>query len=120
MPFPENEKLDYADSWDLPKWHPSIHMPKEAARIFLRVTGVRAERLQDIDGKGAEAEGAVEINNPLIREDKATFDTYGRRMFAALWEGTVGENRHDLYGWAANPWVWVIEFERIRRGEVGA
>lgn len=97
------------------KWHPSIHMPKEAARIFLRVTDVRVERLKDIDGEGAEAEGVIEINNPLIREDKATYDAYARRLFAITWENTVEKDKQGLYGWNANPWVWVIEFERIGR-----
>lgn len=101
------------------RWRPSIHMPQKAARIFLRVTDVRVERLKEIDGAGAEAEGVIEINNPMLREDKATYDAYGRRMFAAIWEGTVGESGHALYGWAANPWVWVIEFERCERPEEG-
>lgn len=114
-----NAVKDRSGNWHVPKWRPSIHMPAEAARIFLRVTDVRVERLQEIDGAGAEAEGAIEINNPLIREDKVTFDAYGRRMFAALWEGTVGEANHVEYGWAANPWVWVIEFERCERPKEG-
>lgn len=100
-------------------WRPSIHMPAEAARIFLRVTDVRVERLQEIDGAGAEAEGAIEINNPMIREDKVTFDAYGRKMFAVLWEATVGEAKRVKNGWAANPWVWVIEFERCGRPKEG-
>lgn len=75
-------------------WHPSIHMPKEAARIFLRVTNVRVERLQDIDDDGVVAEG-LEIGAP----------------FDELWDSTVKKSDRDMYGWAANPWVWVIEFE---------
>lgn len=75
-------------------WHPSIHLPKEAARIFLRVTNVRVERLQDIDDDGVVAEG-LEIGAP----------------FDELWDSTVKKSDRDMYGWAANPWVWVIEFE---------
>ena len=78
------------------KWRPSIHMPKEAARIFLRVTDVRVERLQEIDGAGIKAEG-----------------TSGKHGFSALWDSTIKPTDLDRYGWAANPWVWVIEFERI-------
>lgn len=78
------------------KWHPSIHMPKEAARIFLQVTDVRAERLQDIDDDGVVAEG-LEIGAP----------------FDELWDSTIKKSDIDKYGWAANPFVWVIEFERI-------
>ena len=88
------------------RWHPSIHMPKEAARIFLRVTDVRVERLQEImdDPPGP--------NNQVVREGCK----YGCD-FIALWENTVKEADKPLYGWDANPWVWVIEFERISREE---
>lgn len=78
------------------KWRPSIHMPKEAARIFLRVTNVRVERLQDIDDDGVIAEG-LKIGAP----------------FDELWDSTIKKSDRDMYGWAANPWVWVIEFERV-------
>ena len=78
------------------KWKPSIHMPKEAARIFLRVTGVRVERLRDITVEQALKEGCV---NPV--------------RFDELWNTTVKKSDLELYGWEANPWVWVIEFERI-------
>lgn len=82
------------------RWHPSIHMPREAARIFLRVTGVRAERLQDIDDVGVLDEG-LEIGDP----------------FDELWDRTLKPADRALYGWAANPWVWVIDFERISKEE---
>ena len=83
------------------KWKPSIFMPKEAARIFLRVTNVRVERLQDImdDPPGQ--------NNQVVREGCK----YGCD-FIALWDRTIKETDKPLYGWDANPWVWVIEFER--------
>lgn len=77
-------------------WKPSIHMPKEAARIFLRVTGIRMERLQDIDDDGVVAEG-LEIGAP----------------YDELWNSTVKKSDLEKYGWNANPWVWVIEFERV-------
>lgn len=84
------------------EWKPSIHMPKEAARIFLRVTNVRAERLQEImdDPPGP--------NNQVVREGCK----YGCD-FIALWDSTIKKADMPLYGWDANPWVWVIEFERI-------
>jgi hypothetical protein len=80
------------------KWRPSIHMPKEAARIFLRVTNVRAERLHDITEERAIAEGAK-----------------GRQDFIRIWNSTVKKLEIDKYGWDANPWVWVIEFEMCER-----
>lgn len=85
------------------KWKPSIHMPKEAARIFLKVTDVRVERLQDITEEQAEKEGvkAYGQNN--------CSGTSARIAFAELWD-SISETKFE---WRANPWVWVIEFERV-------
>lgn len=94
-------------------WRPSIHMSKEAARIFLLVKSVTCERLQNIDGAEAEAEGALVINNPLIREDKATYDAAGRTCFARVWNDTLSHDQVARVGWKRNPWVFVIEFERV-------
>lgn len=92
-------------------WHPSIHMPKEAARIWLRVTDVRVERLQDIDGKGCVKEGIEE--EPL----KYVGDEFVKGMFHDLWDSTIKKSDLDRYSWDANPWVWVIEFERCEKPE---
>lgn len=81
-------------------WKPSIHMPRDAARIFLRVKGVGVERLQDIDDAGVTAEG-LEIGC----------------YFDELWDSTIKPKDRAAYGWGANPWVWVIQFERA--GEIG-
>ena len=89
------------------KWIPSIHMPREAARIWLKVTDVRVERLQDIDGKGVLKEGI----NSHVHPEADYFNGNQREMFAELWDSTIKKSDLDLYGWAANPWVWVIEFE---------
>lgn len=98
------------------KWHPSIHMPKEAARLFLRVTDVQVERLQDIDYEGCKAEG--------IWDDYKTYsEKYHENLakmaypycFSKLWNSTIKKADLPIYGWAANPWVWVIEFERISK-----
>lgn len=88
----------------LERWRLSIHMPREAARIFLRVTAVRAERLRDIfeDPPGPE--------NQVVREGLK----YGCD-FIATWENTIKPKERFAYGYEANPWVWVIEFERIRK-----
>lgn len=88
------------------KWIPSIYMPKEAARIFLRVTDVRVERLQDITEKQAIAEG--------IRIGMGGEPYFScRDAYAPLWNSAVKRADRDKYGWAANPWVWVIEFEKL-------
>lgn len=96
-------KADDLSNTDV-KWRPSIHMPKEAARIFLLVTDVRAERLQAIDHEDAEQEGCwCDIGEFAMPIDK----------FANIWDKTLKKSDIDLYGWDANPWVWVIEFERV-------
>lgn len=96
-----------------PKWHPSIHMPKEAARIFLRVTGVRAERLQKITEEQAKNEGIC----GLCYDAKTGEEKYDMSFFEALWNSTVKPADRDKYGWNANPWVWVISFERIDKSK---
>ena len=89
------------------KWHPSIHMPKEAARIFLKVTDVRVERLQDINFKGICCEG---LNTAAVRGWDMEL---ARDEWELLWDSTIKKSDLKLYGWDANPYVWVIEFERI-------
>lgn len=102
-PFPQ------AGAYLEEKWHPSIHMPKDAARIWLKVTEVRVERLQDIDGKGCVKEGIEE--EPL----KDIGDEFVKGMFHDLWDSTIKKSDLDRYGWNANPWVWVIEFEWCKK-----
>lgn len=93
------------------KWRPSIHMPKEAARIWLRVTDVRVERLQDISGGELIKEG---IDRSLLYGGcvRDAFD-----KFREIWDSTIKKQDIDLYGWYANPFVWVIEFERCEKPE---
>ena len=86
------------------KWRPSIHMPKEAARIWLKVTDVRVERLQDITDDDAEAEGCFDYTSTALG-------------FPDVWDSTIKKSDLDRYGWNANPWVWVIEFERCDKPE---
>lgn len=93
----------------LGKWRPSIHMPKEAARIFLRVTNVRVESLQDITRTEAKAEGAYE--GPLLEGNDYIIGA--RESFIDIWNSTVKKQDIDCYGWDANTWVWVYEFERL-------
>jgi len=86
-------------------WRPSIHMPRWASRITLRITDVRVERLQDIREDEARAEGC----NPIIHEDGAIDCGTRKTTFARLWNRINGPG-----AWEANPWVWVIEFERVK------
>jgi len=105
------------------KWKPSIHMPREAARIFLKVTNVRVERLQDITEEDAIAEGiswldeACYSNNgwtPTLYDPDSGGSPVFRDGFAALWDNL---NAKRGYSWESNPWVWVYEFERISKDE---
>ncbi len=99
------------------RWHPSIHMPKEAARIWLKVTDVRVERLQEITVNDCVNEGAYWIpkNPEFIIRDSVKHAAI--KEFSKLWESTIKKSDLDRYGWAANPWVWVIEFERCGKPE---
>lgn len=103
-------KADYAEHSSLPcGWKPSIHMPKEAARIFLRVKDVRVERLQDISAADIRAEGLSSMCAMVGDMEIAQLE------WRNLWNSTIKKADLPVYGWEANPWVWVIEFERIER-----
>lgn len=95
------------------KWHPSIHMPKEAARIWLKVTDVRVERLQEITADDIRNEGlpsaAVNCGDMEI----------ALKEWENLWNSTIKKSDLGRYGWNASPWVWVIEFERCEKTEGG-
>lgn len=93
------------------KWYPSIHMPKEAARIFLRVTSVKVERLQDITAEQATLEGMTDKQKSVLAQEEYWY------WFKELWNSTAKKADLDRYGWNANPWVWVISFERITSEE---
>ena len=82
-------------------WKPSIHMPRRASRITLEIVNVRVERLQDISPDDCRAEGI-----------RCTIDYGGEYIawFERLWESIHGEN-----SWDENPWLWVIEFEMVKR-----
>ena len=93
------------------KWRPSIHMPREAARIFLRVTGVRVERVQDITPYDAWCEGCRIGNSFPWEEHIPELQQQCRDIvFSDLWDNI---NAKRGYGWETNPWVWVYEFERV-------
>lgn len=114
-------------------WSPSIHMPKQAARIFLRVTEVFPKRLQESINAtklpirelsqegikiGNECEECLETyGSPCCIDDESECGTLDdpREEFAELWDSTIRKDRLAAEGWAADPWVWVIRFERVSR-----
>lgn len=124
----------YYEDWqrddiaDVTKWKPSIHMPKEAARIWLKVTDVRVERLQEMKPVDVIKEGAY----PDCWDCLNTYGESGSQCcygteeqcsqcdevmmeWEKLWTSTIKKSDLDCYGWDANPWVWVIEFERCAK-----
>jgi len=103
----EFEKQNYDYIGEYYEWHPSIHMPKSIARIFLKVTDVRVERLQDITEMQVRKEG---FRDYLAADD--IFYPCGY-YFRQTWDSTINKQDLDKYGWEANPWVWVIEFEKL-------
>ena len=129
----------YYEDWqrndiaDITKWKPSIHMPKEAARIWLMVNAVRAERLQDIDEDGVWDEGfrfkpscltrvsadgrTCDLDGPCTSSIKYCDMTMGELFGRELWNSTIKKSDLNRYGWNANPYVWVIEFERCEKPE---
>lgn len=88
-------------SWSRPK--PSIHMPRWASRITLEVTDVRAQRLQDISGDDAQAEGCIHHHDPAGDGQNVI------EQFSYLWTSIHGPG-----AWEANPWVAAITFERVK------
>ena len=129
--YSDTEKF-YRDGKEIKmKWHPSIHMPKEAARIWLKVTNVRVERLQEITEDQTEEEGFLftppclhmtgenycDIDGPCTSEIKYCDMGAGELFGKVLWNSTIKKSDLDRYGWDANPWVWVIEFERCEKPE---
>lgn len=87
-------------------WTPSIYMPRWASRITLEVTGVRVERLQDISEEDAVDEG---VSPRDWRGDNMSPDR-ARKAFRRLWESINGPG-----SWDANPWVWMVEFQRVQQ-----
>lgn len=105
-------------------WHPSTNMPKQAARIWLRVMDVRVERLQEITEKQACMEGTepwdevcYENNgwHPTFSDPDSGGDPNMIDGFHKLWNSTIKKSDIDRYGWDANPYVWVISFERCEK-----
>lgn len=103
-------------------WQSPYFMPKEAARIWLKVTNVRVERLQDMRPTDCFIEGIRFCSCPAGFTWKPDTDMKNCYIDAigamkALWDSTVKKADMDRYGWDANPWVWVIEFERCEKPE---
>lgn len=104
---------DNVEDWQ--GWKPSIHMPFEAARIFLEITDVRVQRLQDITFIDAGFEGIEYLERGDLSGWKNYMNDYGTYAsamlsFVSLWKSINGEE-----SWNSNPWVWVVEFKKINK-----
>ena len=102
--------------YDAMIWTPSIFMPRSASRITLEVVSVRVERLQDITEEDAKAEGVSGLPLAMMKVWPPTGPSQGvpmpmKDVFAALWDSL---NAKRGFGWQTNPWVFVIEFQRIK------
>ena len=106
----EKPEVGWNYSWGK---RPSIHMPKEAARIWLKVTDVSVEQLQKIDEDGVAKEGL----EPRFKVKDKFSGNIARGRFLELWNSTIKKSDLDRYGWDANPYVFVIEFERCEKPE---
>ena len=96
-------------------WHPSIHMPKEAARIWLKVTDVRAERLNDMTLDDFLKEGVM--IRPEAFNDPENAYLQAKNIFIDIWDSTIKKSDRVRYGWEANPWTWATEFEWCEKPE---
>lgn len=113
-------KFEYKNGWQSPYF-----MPKEAARIFLKVTDVRVEKLQDINGQGHHddiwKEGITSCRGKECSDWMwCTKEIGWKNCFKSLWNSTIKKSDINSYGWNTNPWVWVIEFERISKEDAYA
>ena len=122
------EDWQRGDIADITKWKPSIHMPKEAARIWIKIMNVRVERLQEMKPVDVIKEGAYSdcwdcLNTYGESGSQCCYGTEEQcsqcdevmMEWEKLWTSTIKKSDLDSYGWDANPWVWVIEFERCEK-----
>ena len=114
--YAADERLETQDwpegLWNVDKWRPSIHMPRWASRITLEVTNVQVERVQDITNDDCGAEGVLPVDSECqdLTGAWVEVDDYFH-PFIELWDSL---NAKRGFGWDTNPWVWVINFRRIR------
>ncbi len=115
--YKADEPIDTTRMMVEEKWSPSIHMPRAAARIFLRVTDVRPQRLQDITEAQAKANGCGTFEEKIAGAPLEAFDLTAKAALEEIWDAAIKPKERGIYGWAANPWVWAIGFERTSEKE---
>lgn len=116
-----DEYIEYLDEWNRQllinedEWNSAGSMTKGLARIWLKVTDVRVEQLQDMTLDDFLSEGVC--LNPEAFNDPENAYGQAKRIFTEIWNSTIRKPDQDLYGWDANPWVWVIGFEKCEKPE---
>lgn len=109
-------KADYheSDNTDfVARWVPAAAMPKEEARLFLRVNGIGVQRVQDISYEGCKKEGiSIDDGTHILNNDDLTELEAYRKCFSKRWDKSLSIKKKTEYGWEQNPWVWVVSFER--------
>lgn len=116
-------KADYTDPDVKPdfvaRWVPAAAMPKEDARLFLRITDIGVQRLQDISFEDCKREGIWDDYKALTPEiHDLMLPVAYRRCFRDCWNDSLSNKKKTEYGWEQNPWVWVVSFERIKKEDV--
>ena len=128
--------LDNSEMISSSKWHPSIHMPKVAARLFLKVTDIKAQRLQDITEDQAKAEGIKSYTKDekvykYAVNDDWWMDYCNKHKKAGTWWQQMPTTAKEAFkylwnscgykwpsSWSGNPWIWVIEFEKVDKNKI--
>ena len=113
MPFSHWVDSNTGEHKDYMPWRPSIHMPKAAARFWLKVMDVRVEQMQDMNTGDFLAEGVV--IRPEAFNDPENAYQQAKEEFIHIWDSTIKKSDIDRYGWDANPWEWAIEFKRCEK-----
>ena len=99
-------------------WKPSTTMPKEVARIWLKVTNIRLERLQNISYDDCKKEGIWDDYKTYNNEYTENLRKLAYpKAFSQIWDSELPKSKKEKYCWQNNPWVWVIEFERCEKPE---
>lgn len=111
--FPPSRFEKFKKFYEKNGWQSPYFMPKEGARIWLKVTDVRPDRLHNMTGQDILKEGV----NSQVHPDADYFDANQKELFAQLWNSTIQKRQQDLYSWDANPWVWAISFEQCKKPE---
>lgn len=102
--------------WSHMKWRPSIHMPRWASRLTLRITDVRVERVQDITEDDAKAEGIINCSTDLCDSSTGYYDYENQTCYVRFPSQSFSTLWNSIYNnWDQNPWVWVIKFEVIKQ-----